>query len=236
MPDQLRALLAHEAGRPFVTAYDEITGERTELSVTTYANWVAKTANLLVEEYLLDPGDTVRITLPAHWLGAVFLGAAWSAGLVVTTDPDVPADLVVQGPEESEASGPVLACSLLPFAVRFPDGPPEGADDYGALWPGQADVFVPVVPPQPSTVAWHDGERTCTQGDLLDDARRCASTWRGTRLLTDVAPTDAAGTTTLLAALATGGSLVLVSRAADAQWPARHEDERATDVLRSLPG
>lgn len=236
MPDHLRARLAHDPGRPFVTAYDETTGERTELSVTTYANWVAKTANLLVEEYLLDPGDTLRIALPTHWLGTVFLGAAWAAGLVVTTDPEVAADLIVCGPDAVEASGPLLACSLRPFAVRFPGGPPEGADDYGALWPGQADVFVPVDPPQPGTAAWNDGERTLSQGELLACARTSGAPWAGGRLLTDVAPTAEAGTTTLLPALVTGGSLVLVSGAADAQWPARHEDERATEVLRSLPG
>lgn len=236
MPDHLRALLAHDPGRPFVTAYDERTGERTELSVTTYANWVAKTANLLVEEYLLDPGDTVRLALPAHWLGTVFLGAAWSVGLIATTSPDVTADLVVCGPEPVPTTGPLLACSLLPFAVRFPDGPPDGADDYGTLWPGQADVFVPVAPPRPSTPAWTDGETTRTQGELLEEARSAAGTRSGARLLTDVAPTAAGATTTLLAALVGGGSLVLVSGAADAQWPARHEDERATDVLRSLPG
>ncbi|MFN4091190.1 MAG: TIGR03089 family protein, partial [Alphaproteobacteria bacterium] len=42
--------LAHDPGQPLITFYDEATGERVELSVTTYANWVAKTASLLVEE------------------------------------------------------------------------------------------------------------------------------------------------------------------------------------------
>ena len=35
------------------------TGERTELSATTLANWVAKTANLLQEEFDVGPGSTV---------------------------------------------------------------------------------------------------------------------------------------------------------------------------------
>ena len=56
--------LRHDPGRPLITAYDEHDGARTELSVTTYANWVAKTANLLVDEYLLDDTDTIRLALP----------------------------------------------------------------------------------------------------------------------------------------------------------------------------
>ena len=51
--------------------------------MTTYANWVAKTASLLAEEHDLERGQTLRIDLPPHWLGPVFLGAAWTAGLVV---------------------------------------------------------------------------------------------------------------------------------------------------------
>jgi adenylosuccinate lyase len=42
LADQLR----HDPGRPLVTHYDHATGERTELSVTAYANWVATGAGL----------------------------------------------------------------------------------------------------------------------------------------------------------------------------------------------
>src|SRR5690606_17128304 len=38
----LRGLLGADAGRPLITFYDHAGGERVELSVTTYANWVAK--------------------------------------------------------------------------------------------------------------------------------------------------------------------------------------------------
>ena len=70
----LARLLRGDAGRPLVTFYDHATGERTELSVTTYANWVAKTASLLAEEHDLERGQAIRIDLPTHWLGPVFLG------------------------------------------------------------------------------------------------------------------------------------------------------------------
>jgi uncharacterized protein (TIGR03089 family) len=64
----LERLLRGDPGRPLVTFYDHASGERTELSVTTYANWVAKTAGLLVDEYDLERGQVIRIDLPVHWL------------------------------------------------------------------------------------------------------------------------------------------------------------------------
>jgi uncharacterized protein (TIGR03089 family) len=236
--DLLRGLLAGDAGRPLLTAYDDATGERTELSVTTYANWVAKTANLLTDEYLLDPGDVVRLALPSHWLVPVFLGAAWSAGLVVTTD-DVPAALTVSGPVPLEQAGPQLACALLPFAVRFPAPLPDGVDDYGLLWPGQGDVFTAPVEPGPDSPACAHGpagETVHTHADLVALARTRAGSWSGGRLLTDVHPAKDCGTSTFLPALVRGGSLVLVSNPDEGRWPARLEDERATDVLRLSRG
>ena len=94
--DLLAARLRSRPGDPLVTFYDDATGERTELSVATYANWVAKTASLLVDELGLDRGDRLLVDLPAHWLGPVFLGAAWSAGLEVVWAG--PAEAVVCGP------------------------------------------------------------------------------------------------------------------------------------------
>src|SRR5688572_33186674 len=93
----LSDLLRGEPGRPLVTFYDHASGERTELSVTTYANWVAKTSSLLVETLDLERGQMLRIDLPTHWLGPVFLGAAWTVGLALT-DADA-ADAYVTGPD-----------------------------------------------------------------------------------------------------------------------------------------
>jgi uncharacterized protein (TIGR03089 family) len=235
-PELLRGLLAADPGRPLVTAYDDATGERTELSVATYANWVAKTANLLIDEYLLDSGDVVRVALPSHWLVTVFLGAAWSAGLAVTTDAGDESALVVSGPEPLDLAGPQLACALLPFAVRFPTPLPDGVDDYGLLWPGQPDVFTAPQPVLPSTVAWRDRGTTSTQAGLLEAARGNAANVPGTRVLTDLHPASEGGVSSWLPAFARGGSLVLVSNPDEERWPARQRDERATAVLRSSRG
>jgi len=234
-PQLLAQRLQHDPGQPFITSYDETTGERTELSVTTYANWVSKTANLLTDELGLDAGDTVLIDLPPHWLVPVFLGAAWSAGLSVTDDPGASHDVAVCGPNsigEHAATEHVLACSLLPFAVRFADPVPDQVLDFGLLWPGQSDVFVAVTPPTPDTVAWVSTEQPRTHADLLEEA---AFTEHGSefRLLTDMHPGAQHGVPVFLAPMVHGGSVVLLRDPAEATWPARREDERATVELRA---
>src|SRR3954470_3715581 len=80
-PGALSALLRTGPARPLVTFYDDATGERVELSVATYANWVAKTAGLLQDELGLERGAMVLVDLPTHWLGAVWLRAARAPGL-----------------------------------------------------------------------------------------------------------------------------------------------------------
>ena len=93
----LAAQLRRDPRRPLVTFYDHATDERVELSVTTYANWVAKASGLLTDVADLERGMSLRIDLPPHWLSPVFLGAAWTVGLRVTTS-DTP-DAVVCGPD-----------------------------------------------------------------------------------------------------------------------------------------
>ena len=95
----LGAELRRDPGRPLLTWYDDGAGERVELSVATYANWVAKAASLLVDERDLERGDVLLVDLPSHWLGPVLLGAAWTAGLAVAfPSPEVAPNAVVCGP------------------------------------------------------------------------------------------------------------------------------------------
>jgi uncharacterized protein (TIGR03089 family) len=229
--------LQSDPGQPLLTTYDEKTGERTELSVTTYANWVSKTANLLTGELGLDAGDTVLLDLPPHWLVPVFLGASWSAGLSVTTTREARHDVAVCGPDsvgEHTTADHVLACSLLPFAVRFSDPLPGHVLDFGLLWPGQSDVFIGVTPPSPDTVAWVSPERPRTQADLLEEAAT-ARLQTGVRLLTDVHPAAGTGVPAFLAPMVHEGSVVLVRHPDLATWSARRADERATVEMRA-PG
>lgn len=235
----LAAQLRVDAARPLVTFYDDATGERVELSVTTYANWVAKTSGLVQDELDVERGGTVLVDLPTHWLAAVWLGAAWSVGLAVTTEPAADADLVVCGPDTVDRyadrahQGPVVALSLLPLGGRFTEPLHAGVVDYGAVVLGQPDSFLPLDPPTGDDVAWSGPEGVRTQRELLAEAEGHSGSAAGARLLTDLAPGSRDGSLALLSAVATGGSLVLVRNPDEAQWQRRHDDERATAELRA---
>src|SRR3954470_6954969 len=78
-PGGARAMVAADPGRPRVTWYGS-DGERVELSARTLENWVAKTANLLVEDFDAGPGSRICLRLPAHWRAVPWLLAVWSDG------------------------------------------------------------------------------------------------------------------------------------------------------------
>lgn len=224
----LDRLLKADAGRPLVTFYDHATGERTELSVATYANWVAKTASLLAEEYDLERGETLRVDLPTHWLGPVVLGAAWSVGLVVTQD-DEP-DAVVCGPAGlarwSAAAGrvPVVASALHPLGMRFADPLPPGVHDLGVEVWSQPDAFVAHDPPGPDDDAL-DGT---THRQLWDAAAARSLLRDGDRVLTEENPASPSGLPSFTEPLARGGSVVLVAHAEPGRLETTYADERAT--------
>jgi uncharacterized protein (TIGR03089 family) len=223
----LSRLLARDPGRPLVTFYDDATGERTELSVTTYANWVAKVSSLLDEELELEVCDRLLVDLPAHWLGTVVLGAAWTVGLEVVWDGAHEA--VVTGPDglarwADEAHRlPVVASALLPLAGRFPDGVPAGVHDLGvevwsqpdayAAWPGAADD-TPAVAGVTHAALWAEAAAQ-PQAD-------------GGRLLSEADPASPEGLPHLTAALAGHGSLVLVAHASPERLDRIASDERVT--------
>jgi uncharacterized protein (TIGR03089 family) len=77
--DRTRAL----RDRPLLTAYDDRTGARTELSYATADNWAAKTAHLLAEDVGVRRGDTVLLDLDGHWTAAVITLASWKLGAAV---------------------------------------------------------------------------------------------------------------------------------------------------------
>ena len=230
----LARLLRSDPGRPLVTFYDHASGERVELSVTTYANWVAKTASLLVEEHDLERGQRLHVALPAHWLGPVLLGAAWTVGLEVTLDgsPDgsPSADAVVCGPNGLATWGPragelpVLACSLRPMGVRFAEPLPAGVHDVGVdVW-SQPDAFTPYDPPGDDDAALPG----VTQGGMWEAASTGSLLTDGGRLLTEANPASPPGVASFVEPLARGGSLVLVAHADPQRLDATYTDERAT--------
>lgn len=222
--DVLARQLSAEPGRPLVTYYDLATdgGERVELSVVTYANWVAKTASLLVEECDLERGQTLLVDLPAHWLTPVFLGAAWAVGLTMAFDEaDQAADAIVCGPDSLPMHAlradevPVVATALLPMGRRFPDSAtdplPAGVVDFGAdVW-SQPDSFFAFDPPQDDDLALAHltQDQMCAAaaaGSLLSRA----DFNDGGRLLAQDSPASPSGLACFVEPLVRGGSIVLI--------------------------
>ena len=240
----LAAQLRRDPGRPLLTFYDHATDERVELSVTTYANWVAKASGLLSDVADLERGMTLRIDLPPHWLSPVFLGAAWTIGLRVTTS-DEP-DAVVCGPDGLEAwapraaTVPVLACSLRPLGVRFAEPLPAGVLDVGVeIW-SQPDGFAAWDPPTDDDLATDDlAQRELFSptsndpagNDLAGNDRTAAvgrSLTDGGRLLSVADPASPPGMATFTEPLGRGGSLVLVRNPDPARLDGVYDAERAT--------
>ena len=235
----LAAQLRRDPGRPLLTFYDHATDERVELSVTTYANWVAKASGLLSDVADLERGMTLRIDLPPHWLSPVFLGAAWTIGLRVTTS-DEP-DAVVCGPDGLDAwapraaTVPVLACSLRPLGVRFAEPLPAGVLDVGVeIW-SQPDGFAAWDPPTDDDLATDDlAQRELfspTSNDPAGNDRTAAvgrSLTDGGRLLSVADPASPPGMATFTEPLGRGGSLVLVRNPDPARLDGVYDAERAT--------
>ncbi|AOW92210.1 TIGR03089 family protein [Rhodococcus sp. WMMA185] len=143
----LDPILKDDPAGPRVTFYDDATGERVELSAVTLANWAAKTANLLRDEFALEPGARVVVLLPAHWQTAAVLLGAWWAGAEVVLDPDLEAEVaLITGPRLSDVEDvpDVAALSLDAFGRPIADLP-LGITDYATSVRAHGDQFRPTL-------------------------------------------------------------------------------------------
>jgi uncharacterized protein (TIGR03089 family) len=135
-------------GEPLITYYELSSDERTELSATTFGNWVAKTANLLRDECDVEPGTTVAVLLPAHWQTAAALCAIWWCGAEAVADP-AGADVALAAEDTLDAAagaGLVVGFSLDAFGRGLGDALPSGAVDYATEVRLQGDHFDPLTP------------------------------------------------------------------------------------------
>lgn len=225
----LTAALQADPARPLLTFYDDASGERTELSATTLAGWVGKTAGLVQDELAIEPGERVAVLLPAHWQTAAVLLGCWAAGAVLGTEPAGAAAVFTADPAAS-GGGQLVALSLLPLARPFPT-PPAGALDYAAVVPGQPDVFRPYVQVPDDAPALPG----LTGAELVSAARQSAADQ-------GISATDRVLTTrpwngpddwrdNLLAPLAAGASLVLCANTDNSALARRIESERVTMVI-----
>lgn len=123
---------------PALTLYGPSAGApRLELSGNVVANHAAKAANFLSDDIMLDPGQELKLDLPAHWrlltwaLGGLLSGAHLSpdGDVVITNDPDAEGDDVV-------------AVSLGALDLSWPGDLPPMVIDGNAELLGQADLLI----------------------------------------------------------------------------------------------
>ncbi|MEU0093800.1 TIGR03089 family protein [Kribbella sp. NPDC006257] len=220
LPELFAAAVRRDGASPFLTYYDDASGERIELSALTTANWVAKTANLLVDEYDLEAGETVAIGLPPHWLGVVWALSTWSAGASLTSGEG---EVAITGPDFGiRGTRETIASALLPLGGRFREAIPAGVHDYGAEVYNHPDVFVPFEPPAAGFPAY-DGS---SHADLI-----AAATPITERVLTTASLVTPDGIGTLVGVIAGGGSIVLCRNLDESKLDRRITDEKIDRVL-----
>lgn len=220
-------LLQGAPAQPLITHYDDAAGTRVELSVATMRNWAAKTANWLVDELDVKPGDRVAVLLPAHWqTAAVLLGAWWCGAEVVTSGPSS-VSFVPPGATDPEAAVTAVA-SLDPMGRDLRGEVPAGTVDYiaDARLFGD-DYFGSPIP----------GDTLCFLGFTVDEilakaAERAADLGltASSRVLSTV-DWPANVMDGLVTVLAAGASLVQVTNSEPAELDKHEKTERTTVIL-----
>ena len=204
-----------------------------ELSGATTANWVAKSANLLVDGY---GGPTrVGLLLPLHWqtLALLLAGVATGATVVVADEPAELAGTEVafvtaDAAEAALTAGAdeVLALSCSPLGARL-RAVPSGVVDYAVEVPTYGDRWHGPVPSRLDVEA-----RGAVLPSLPD-----LGLGRADRVLTGVRPGDPEGLAALLAVLRSGAALVLVPDPAQVDLGRVVEQEGVTATLGAdVPG
>lgn len=154
-----------------MTYYDLDSGERTEFSATSFANWVDKTSNLLttlgVESGLV--AAPLSVTHPGHWVSLIWPLAAWQHGCsFAAVAPPLPAgaEAAVVGPGPVSALIPeaTVACSLHPLGLSLPVVP-AGVVDYADVR-AEPDAHWDVTPTA-SDLAWLDADDRLTHAHVM---------------------------------------------------------------------
>lgn len=123
----LQGLRRHNPSSPRLIWYGT-GGERVELSGKVLDNWVAKTANLLVDDLDATGDSNVLLAMPPHWRSLCWVLASWQVGATVTLQP-----LGFGGSKPDDDDG---APATEPAVAQTAEGT------------GQADVVVTTEPDQ----------------------------------------------------------------------------------------
>jgi uncharacterized protein (TIGR03089 family) len=232
LTDRLLRPLLTQPARPLITHYDDAAGTRVELSVATMANWAAKTANWLLDEFDVEPGDGVAVLLPAHWQTAGVLLGAWWCGAQVVTDPEGTRVAFVAPGGAADGAEATAVVALDPLGRGLTAAPPAGTLDYLAEARLAGDDFRPLSPIGGGTPALNSS----TVDALFTEARGRAEKFgvsAGDRVLSTRDWTIPDGVLDgLLAPLSVGAHIVQVTNADPAKLADRRRAERTTvDLL-----
>ncbi|MFC4602527.1 TIGR03089 family protein [Rhodococcus kronopolitis] len=227
----LDPILRTDPAGPRVTYYDDASGERVELSALTLANWAAKTANLIRDEFGLLPGARVSVLLPAHWQSVAVLLGCWWVGVEVVLAPadDAELALVTADRLDEVADLPEVAVLSLDAFGRPAENLPIGVTDYATSVRVHGDQFRP-----DATSADTPALDGLTVAQVLAAARHSAAARELTAadrvLSTSRWSTTGELTDDLLAVLAAGASLVQVANEDAARAERRAATEKVTRV------
>ncbi|MGH3957188.1 TIGR03089 family protein [Mycobacteroides salmoniphilum] len=224
----LTSLLLGDANSPAprITYYDDTTGERIELSTVTLANWAAKTANMLRDEFGAGPGSTVAVRLPAHWQTAGVLLGIWWAGAEVVLNGEDSSDVAFCTPGNEPDADEVCVLSLDAFGRPVPNLP-LGLTDYSTAVRVHGDRFSPAGAGPAlngrsvEEVAAAAQESAAAQGITAEDRVLSSGSWDTPDTLT----------TNLLAVLIAEASLVQVANPDPAAQERRVVSEKVTRTL-----
>lgn len=202
--------------------------ERVELSGRVLDNWIAKTANYLVDELDAEPGTLIALDLPLHWRSMVWLLASWAVGATVistsspestTPDPFPSADIVATADPaamnerlaEAKPAPLIIAVALPALQMRWLGELPPRTLDYSGDVRAHGDVFFADADPEPSDIAWQHDAATISYDTLI-----AASTQAPQRVLLEAREGWAAVVHSAVETWAAGGSVVLLDPTVEA--------------------
>ncbi|PMC63363.1 TIGR03089 family protein [Corynebacterium xerosis] len=230
----LKELLAADPSVPRLTCYDETTGGRTDLSAITMDNWASKIANMLHDEFDLDPGDSAWIDLPPIWQAACIVVGAERAGIELSDeDPLVVFTSVGKLSEWGEkfpdaylaaVTDDVFGRGVVETGGEIPPGVvdfgPEvrlHPDAYIGMGPDAGQVLLDGATPEDLTARAKD---VAGAAGLVDGARVISGGWSG-------GPSADEWIRSVLAAWSVGGAAVIVRGGDDERMARIAEIEKA---------
>lgn len=152
-------------------------GERVELSGRVLDNWVAKTANMMVDDLDAEAGTTVLLDMPPHWRSLCWALAAWQTGASIRLDTDggaAASDLVVTTQPErwdGEVKAPqyLVAVALGALDMKWNGDLPADAVDYASEVRAHADEYLGLSAQDDDGIALEFGSRAISHRQLLTD-------------------------------------------------------------------